>query len=79
MLFSVCVCVPVCIHEEAEKVYSESVAPYMPSILEVLTENISAGILGMQQTLHTQMDSAFTHTNGGTEDTKKVRENLLFF
>ncbi|XP_035026225.2 protein Niban 1 [Hippoglossus stenolepis] len=68
--------VRVCIREEAEKVYSESVAPYMSSILEVLTENISAGIHGMQHTLHTQMDSAFTHTKGGTEDTKKALFSL---
>ncbi|XP_060940598.1 protein Niban 1-like [Limanda limanda] len=68
--------VRVCIREEAEKVYSESVAPYMSSLLEVLTENISAGIHGMQHTLHTQMDSAFTHTNGGTEDTKKALLSL---
>ncbi|XP_062260162.1 protein Niban 1-like [Platichthys flesus] len=68
--------VRVCIHEEAEQVYSESVAPYMSSILEVLTENISEGIHGMQQTLHRQMDSAFTHTNGGTEDTKKALLSL---
>ncbi|XP_040000691.1 protein Niban 1-like isoform X2 [Xiphias gladius] len=61
-----------CICEEAEKVYSESVAPYMSSILEVLTENLSAGIQGMQQTLRTQMDSVFTHTNGGTEETEKA-------
>uniref|UniRef100_A0A3Q0QPR8 Niban 1/2/3 domain-containing protein n=1 Tax=Amphilophus citrinellus TaxID=61819 RepID=A0A3Q0QPR8_AMPCI len=46
-----------CVCEEAEKVCSESVAPYMSSILEALTENISAGILGMQRTLHAQMDS----------------------
>ena len=69
-----CVCVPVCICEEAEKVCSESVAPYMSSMLDALTENISAGIQTMQRTLHTHMDSAFTHTNGGTEETKKVRE-----
>nr|XP_019968880.1 PREDICTED: protein Niban-like [Paralichthys olivaceus] len=68
--------VRVCIHEEAEKVYNASVAPYMSSILEVLTENISAGIHGMQNTLHTQMDSALTHTNGGTEDTEKALFSL---
>ncbi|XP_070830593.1 protein Niban 1-like [Chaetodon trifascialis] len=65
-----------CIHEEAEKVCSESVAPYMSSILEALTENISTGIQGMQRSLHTQMDSAFTHTNGGTGDTKKALSTL---
>ncbi|XP_073347087.1 protein Niban 1-like [Pagrus major] len=65
-----------CICEEAEKVCSECVAPYMSSILEVLTENISAGIQGMQHTLHTQMDSAFTHTNGGTPETKKALSTL---
>lgn len=64
------VCVSVCVLEEAERVCSESVAPYMPSILEVLTENISAGIQRMQHALQTQMDSM--HTNGGTEDTNKV-------
>ncbi|KAK2895753.1 protein Niban 1-like [Channa argus] len=65
-----------CICEEAEKVCSESVAPYLSSILEVLTENISAGIQGMQQTLHTQIDSAFTATNEGTEETKKALSTL---
>ncbi|GLD73548.1 protein Niban-like protein, partial [Lates japonicus] len=65
-----------CICEEAETVYSESVAPYMSSILEALTENISAGIQGMQHTLHTQMDSAFTHTDGGTGETNKALSTL---
>uniref|UniRef100_A0A3B5AUZ0 Protein Niban-like n=1 Tax=Stegastes partitus TaxID=144197 RepID=A0A3B5AUZ0_9TELE len=65
-----------CISEEAEKACSESVAPYMSSILEALTENISSGIVGMRKTLHSQMDSAFSHTNGGTEDTKKALSSL---
>ncbi|XP_071346917.1 protein Niban 1-like [Trachinotus anak] len=65
-----------CICEEAENVYSESVAPYMSSILEVLTESISAGIQGMQHTLHTQMDSAFKSTNRGSEETKKALLSL---
>ncbi|XP_035526469.1 protein Niban 1-like [Morone saxatilis] len=68
--------VKVCICEEAEKVCGEAVAPYMTSILEALTENISAGIQGMQRTLHTQMDSAFTHTNGGTEEMNKALSTL---
>ncbi|XP_026169956.1 protein Niban 1-like [Mastacembelus armatus] len=62
--------VRVCICEEAEKVCSECISPYLSSILEVLTENISAGIQKMQQILHTQMDSTFRHTNGATEETK---------
>uniref|UniRef100_G3PP92 Niban 1/2/3 domain-containing protein n=1 Tax=Gasterosteus aculeatus aculeatus TaxID=481459 RepID=G3PP92_GASAC len=66
--------VKVCVLEEAERVCSESVAPYMPSILEVLTENISAGIQRMQHALQTQMDSM--HTNGGTEDTNKALSPL---
>ncbi|XP_075935122.1 protein Niban 1-like [Anarhichas minor] len=66
--------VKACVLEEAERVCSESVAPYMSSILEALTENISAGIQGMQRTLYTQMD--FTHTNGGTEKTKKALSPL---
>ncbi|XP_028284159.1 protein Niban-like isoform X2 [Parambassis ranga] len=65
-----------CICEEACKVCSECVAPYLSSILDALTENISAGILGMQETLHTQMDSTFSHTNGGTEETKKALSGL---
>ncbi|XP_030607957.1 protein Niban 1-like [Archocentrus centrarchus] len=65
-----------CVCEEAEKVCSESVAPYMSSILEALTENISAGILGMQRTLNAQMDSAFSHTNERTEETKKALSGL---
>lgn len=70
-------CVPGCVCEEAEKVCSESVTPYTSSILEVLTENISAGIQGMQHTLHTHMDSVFTHTNGGTGETEKVRQTFV--
>lgn len=73
----ICVCLPECICEDAEKVCSECVAPYMSSILEALTEHISAGIQGMRHTLHTRMDSAFTHTNGGTPETKKVRETCV--
>uniref|UniRef100_A0A3P8SS36 Niban 1/2/3 domain-containing protein n=1 Tax=Amphiprion percula TaxID=161767 RepID=A0A3P8SS36_AMPPE len=65
-----------CICEEVVKVCSESVAPYMSSILEALTENISSGIIGMQQILHTEMDSAFSHTKEGTEDTKKALSSL---
>ncbi|XP_034071374.1 protein Niban 1-like [Gymnodraco acuticeps] len=63
--------VKACICAEAEKVCGECVSPNISSILEALTEHISAGIQGMQHTLHTQMDSAFTNTNGGTEETKK--------
>ncbi|KAK5918875.1 hypothetical protein CgunFtcFv8_022818 [Champsocephalus gunnari] len=63
--------VKACICAEAEKVCGECVSPNIPSILEALTEHISAGVQGMQHTLHTQMDSAFTHTHGGTEETKK--------
>ncbi|KAM7378757.1 hypothetical protein PAMP_004356 [Pampus punctatissimus] len=65
-----------CICEEAEKVCNESVAPYLSSILEALTGNISAGIQGMQHTLHIQMDTAFTHTKGETEETKKALSSL---
>lgn len=64
--------VPDCICEEAEKVCNDSVAPYMSSILEALTENISVGIQEMQQTLQTRMDAAFANTNERTEETKKV-------
>ncbi|XP_023126496.2 protein Niban 1-like [Amphiprion ocellaris] len=65
-----------CICEEVVKVCSESVAPYMSSILEALTENISSGIIGMQQILHTEMDSAFSRTKEGKEDTKKALSSL---
>ncbi|XP_015236363.1 PREDICTED: protein Niban-like [Cyprinodon variegatus] len=61
-----------CISEETEKVCSESVVPYLSSILEALNEHIGAGILGMQDTLQTQMNSAFSLTNGKAEDTKKA-------
>uniref|UniRef100_A0A8C2Z1V0 Niban 1/2/3 domain-containing protein n=2 Tax=Cyclopterus lumpus TaxID=8103 RepID=A0A8C2Z1V0_CYCLU len=66
--------VKACVRAEAEKVCSQSVAPYMSSILEALTENISAGIQGMQHTLHTLMD--FTHTHGGPEETEKALSPL---
>ncbi|KAM9323454.1 protein Niban 1-like isoform 2-T2 [Pholidichthys leucotaenia] len=62
--------------EEAENMCSESIAPYLSSILEVLTETVSAGILGMQDTLRTHMDLALLHTNGGTEDTMKALSSL---
>ncbi|RVE62013.1 hypothetical protein OJAV_G00173310 [Oryzias javanicus] len=65
-----------CICEEAGKVCSESVAPFLSSILEALSENIGAGILGMQETLHTQMDSGFSLTNGGTEGIKQISCSL---
>ncbi|KAM7401358.1 hypothetical protein PAMA_005516 [Pampus argenteus] len=68
-----------CICEEAEKVCNESVAPYLSSILEALTGNISAGIQGMQHTLHIQMDTAFTHTKGETEETKKALSTLCLY
>lgn len=67
-------CVPACVCEEADKVCGESVAPYISSVLEVLAENISAGFQEMQRTLRTQMDAGFTHTAGGAEETKKVKE-----
>ncbi|XP_065810497.1 protein Niban 1-like [Labrus bergylta] len=60
-----------CICEEAEKVFTDSVAPYMSTLLEALTENISAGIQEMQHTLHMQMDFAHKHINGGKEETNK--------
>ncbi|KAK5607078.1 hypothetical protein CRENBAI_008062 [Crenichthys baileyi] len=65
-----------CICEEAEKVCSESVVPYISSILEALTEHIGPGILGMQDTLRTQMKSAFSLTNGQVEDIKKALTSL---
>ncbi|CAK6969418.1 protein Niban 1-like [Scomber scombrus] len=65
-----------CICKEAEKVCNDSVAPYMSSILEALTENISVGIQEMQHTLRTQMDAAFTNTNERTEETKKALSTL---
>lgn len=69
-----------CVREEAETVHTECVAPYLLSIIEVLAENTSAGIEEMQQTLHTQIDSAFTHKNGGgTEETKEARETVFNF
>lgn len=65
-----------CISEEAEKVCSESVVPYLSSILEALTEHIGAGILGMQDTLKTQMNSTISLTNGKVEDTEKALTSL---
>lgn len=72
-------CFSVCVHEEAEKVCGDSVAPYMPSILDVLTEHISEGIQGMQHTLRTQMDSALTQTTGGKAGVEKVREMFVWW
>ncbi|KAM6918244.1 protein Niban 1-like [Xenentodon cancila] len=62
--------------KEAEKVCSESASPYLASILEALTENIGAGFLSMQHTLHTQMDAAYSLTNGETNEMKKVLTSL---
>uniref|UniRef100_A0A673BU74 Niban 1/2/3 domain-containing protein n=3 Tax=Sphaeramia orbicularis TaxID=375764 RepID=A0A673BU74_9TELE len=56
--------------DEAENVCNESIAPYMSSILEALTENISTAIQAMQHTLQTRMDAALRDKNGGTEETK---------
>lgn len=75
----VCVCAPACVCEEAEKECSESVAPYMSSIIEVLTDNLSAGIQAMQRTLHTQMDSIFTQTPGETGEMKEVRDVCVHY
>lgn len=69
-------CVPARVSEEAEAACAETVAPYLSSILEALTEHISAGIQEMRSMLHTHMDSAFTHTNGQTEETNKVRHEM---
>lgn len=69
-------CVPASVCEEAEAVCGQCVAPYLSSVLEALVENISAGFSDMQQTLRTQMDAAFTHTSGGTEQTKEVKVHL---
>lgn len=68
--------IPAYICEEAEKVCSEAVMPYMPSIIEALTKHIGGGILGMQDTLRTQMNSTFTLTNGKVEDIQKVNSCL---
>ncbi|XP_028987066.1 protein Niban 1-like [Betta splendens] len=65
-----------CLYEDAERECNECVAPYLSSILEVLTENISAAIQEMQNTFHTQMDSALTCTNGGKEATLKALTTL---
>ncbi|KAM4556778.1 protein Niban 1-like [Fundulus diaphanus] len=65
-----------CILGEAEKVCGECVVPYLSSILEALTEHIGAGILGMQGTLRTRMNAAFSLTNEKTEDTKKALTSL---
>lgn len=73
------VCFSACVHEEVEKVCSESLAPYMPSILEVLTEHIGEGIQGMRHALHTQMDSALTQTTGGKAGVEKVRETFVWW
>ncbi|XP_054889144.1 protein Niban 1-like [Poeciliopsis prolifica] len=62
--------------EEAEKVCSESVMPYVPSIIEALNEHIEGGILGMQDTLRTQMNSTLSLTNGNGEDTLKALTSL---
>ncbi|XP_034039388.1 protein Niban 1-like [Thalassophryne amazonica] len=65
-----------CIYSEAEKVCAESAAPYMSSVLEVLTESISAEIQAMQHTLHAQMEAAFTHMQGSMGDTEKALGTL---
>uniref|UniRef100_UPI003AAB239C protein Niban 1-like n=1 Tax=Centroberyx gerrardi TaxID=166262 RepID=UPI003AAB239C len=65
-----------CICDPAEKLCSDSIAPYLSSILEALTECISGGIQGIQHTLHTQMDAALTHTHGGVEGLEKALSTL---
>ncbi|XP_059200524.1 protein Niban 1-like [Centropristis striata] len=65
-----------CICEEAERECSVSVAPFMSSILEALTETIGGGTQSMRHTLHTHMDKAFTHSGGGTEEVQKALSPL---
>lgn len=67
-------CVPASLSAEAVAVCSDCVAPYLSSILEALTENISAGIHGMQQALQAQMAPALAQSNGGTGEKKMVRD-----
>ncbi|XP_071392703.1 protein Niban 1-like [Centroberyx affinis] len=62
--------------DPAEKLCSDSITPYLSSILEALTECISGGIQGIQHTLHTQMDAALTHTHGGAEGLEKALSTL---
>ncbi|CAN9503425.1 unnamed protein product [Ophioblennius macclurei] len=62
--------------EEAEKACGESVSPYVSSILEVLTEHVSAGVTGMRDTLHSHMDSAFSQSDGGAEKLQKALSDL---
>ncbi|KAF7654530.1 hypothetical protein LDENG_00068550 [Lucifuga dentata] len=47
-----------CICSEANETCRKSITPYLSSILEMLTENIRAGIQEIQRTLHAQMDAA---------------------
>ncbi|KAJ0059221.1 hypothetical protein NL108_009581 [Boleophthalmus pectinirostris] len=61
-----------CVREEAERVCSEFISPYLPSVLEALTENIGPALKEMRQTLQAQIDSALEEGGGGTQVTKKV-------
>ncbi|XP_033839009.1 protein Niban 1-like isoform X2 [Periophthalmus magnuspinnatus] len=61
-----------CVKEEAECVCSEFISPYMPSVLEALTENIGSALKEMRQTLQAQIDSALAEGGEGSQVTKKV-------
>lgn len=61
-----------CVSERADNVCSESISPYMSSILEALTENIGSAFKEMRQTLQSHINAALAEKNGGSEVTKKV-------
>uniref|UniRef100_A0A8C6SJM5 Niban 1/2/3 domain-containing protein n=1 Tax=Neogobius melanostomus TaxID=47308 RepID=A0A8C6SJM5_9GOBI len=61
-----------CVSEEAERVLGECISPYLPSVLDALTENIGPVLQEMRQTLQAQIDSALAEKGGGSEVTKKV-------
>ncbi|XP_028296610.1 protein Niban-like isoform X2 [Gouania willdenowi] len=65
-----------CISKEAEEVCREFITPYMSSMTETLTDNISAAFVGMQDALHAHMDSVFSETLGGVEHTKQASSSL---
>ncbi|XP_072297872.1 protein Niban 1-like [Eucyclogobius newberryi] len=61
-----------CVREEAGRVCNDLISPYMPSVLEALTENVGSALQEMRRALQSQIDRALAERGGGSEVTKKV-------
>ncbi|KAK7945370.1 hypothetical protein WMY93_001098 [Mugilogobius chulae] len=67
-----------CVREEAERVCSDFISPYMPSVLDALTENIGSALQEMRQTLQSQIDRALAERGEGSQVTKKLLDSAVY-